>query len=169
MKLKKIEGKKHFRFFNDQVEMSMYDPLILVDWVAVNDINKILAMSPPAIERIELVNFPYIKGNIIYGGIISFVSKKNNFAGIDLPSSGTFVNYHFLQECAVTVPPAPSNVSLPDPRNTVYWNPDLRVNKEGKADVSFKTPDTPGKYDIILRLINLKGEVVVTKKQIEVK
>ena len=42
-------------------------------------------------------------GNITYGGIISFVSRKNNFAGIDLPKSGTFISYSFLEDCTETI------------------------------------------------------------------
>ncbi len=104
VKLRKVQGRKQFRFYTTQDEMSIYDPLMLVDWVAVDDIEKILAMSPLDIDRIELVNTPYVKGNITYGGIISFVSKKNDFAGIDLPTSGTFVNYSFLEECTENIP-----------------------------------------------------------------
>ncbi|MBC8315035.1 MAG: hypothetical protein ISR57_07155 [Bacteroidales bacterium] len=112
--LRKARGRKQFRFYTTQAEMSIYDPLVLVDWVAVFDIDKILAMSPLYIERIELVNSPYVKGNITYGGIISFVSKKNDFAGIDLPASGTFVNYSFLEECTEHIPLDPSPDNIPE-------------------------------------------------------
>jgi hypothetical protein len=168
VKLRKIQGRKHFRFYTEQDDMSRYDPLMLVDWVAVNDIEKILAMSPQEIERIELLNSPYVKGNITYGGIISFVSKKNNFAGIDLPKSGTFVNYSFLEECIDTIPPAPSLLHIPDSRNTIYWNPAIQADDEGTSAISFTAPDTPGKYYIILREMSTTGAVVFTKEMMVV-
>ena len=164
LKLRKVNGKKQFRFYTTQNEMSFYAPLILVDWVAVTDITKILAMSPLDIERIEIVNSLYVKGNILYGGIISFVSKKNDFAGIDLPTSGTFVNYSFLEDCTKSIPTAPSHANIPDSRNTVYWNPDVQTNEDGSAVISFPAPDTPGSYFILLRGMSLTGEVVLTKK-----
>ena len=166
--LRKVRGRKQFRFYTTQAAMSIYDPLVLVDWVAVFDIDKILAMSPLYIERIELVNSPYVKGNITYGGIISFVSKKNDFAGIDLPASGTFVNYSFLEECTENIPTDPSPDNIPDSRNTVYWNPDVQTNDDGTAAISFPAPDTPGKYNILLKGMSLTGEVVLTKEMIVV-
>jgi len=137
---------------------------LLVDWVAVSDIEKILAMSPKAIERIELVNSPYVKGNITYGGIISFVSKKNDFAGIDLPKSGTFVNYNFLDECNEIIPLGTLPSNIPDSRNTFYWNPDVQTNADGASSVSFPAPDAPGKYRILLRGISKTGKVIYTEE-----
>ena len=166
--LRKIQGRKQFRFFTVQEEMSAYDPLVLVDWVAVNDIEKILAMSPHAIERIELVNSLYIKGNITYGGIISFVSRKNDFAGIDLPKSGTFINYCFLEDCTETLPVSPLHMNIPDSRNTVYWNPAVHLNDDGTSGISFKAPGTPGKYYILLRGMGINGEVILTEETIDV-
>jgi len=168
VRLRKVQGNKQFRFYNTQAEMSIYDPLVLVDWVAVDDIEKILAMSPLDIERIELVDAPYVKGNITYGGIISFVSKKNDFAGIDLPTSGTFINYTFLEEYPENFPSDPLPSNIPDSRNTVYWNPAVQTNDDGAASISFPAPDTPGKYYILLSGMSITGEVVLTEEMIVV-
>ena len=168
LKLKKIQGRNQFRFYTTVEAMAMYGPLMLVDWVAVNDIEKILSMSPLEIERIELVNSLYVKGDIIYGGIISFVSKKNDFAGIDLQKSGTFVNYRFLGPCSENSPPLPASGNIPDARSTVYWNPAVQINDEGLSVVSFTAPDSPGKYHILLRQIGNGGEVGTTDEVIEV-
>ena len=168
VKLRKVHGKRQFTFFDIQSENAVYEPLILVDWVAVNNIEKVLAMSPLEIDRIELVNSLYVKGNITYGGIISFVSRKNDFAGIDLPTSGTFVNYRFLEKCTDNFPSTPLAGSIPDSRNTVYWNPAVPIN-DGTFSISCLAPDTPGKYDILLREINKTGEVSLTKARIVVK
>jgi hypothetical protein len=168
VRVRKFQGKKQFRFYNTQEEMLLYDPLVLVDWVAVNDIEKILAMPPFEIERIELVNSLYVKGTVTYGGIISFVSKKNDFAGIDLPKSGTFINYSFLEKCTDNIPSVPLPANIPDSRNTVYWNPDVQTNDTGNAAISFPAPDTPGKYDILLRGMSKTGKVVTTKETIVV-
>jgi hypothetical protein len=166
VKLRKVQGKKQFRFYTAQTDMSIYEPLMLVDWVAVNDIDKILAMSPLDIQRVELVNSPYVKGSVTYGGIVSFVSRKNDFAGIDLPTSGTFVNYMFLDAAADTLPDIQPRDHKPDSRNTVYWNPDVRINNDGTSAISFQAPDTPGNYLILLRAMNASGTVVSAIKKI---
>jgi hypothetical protein len=166
--IKKNKGHKVFRFVSGRIEMTIYDPLVLIDWVAVNDAEKILALSPKAIDRIELVDAPYVKGNITYGGIISFVSRKNDFAGIDLPASGTFVNYKFLEQCFQNISSGPVPENVPDSRNTVYWNPDVRTDDRGSAELLFTAPDTPGKYIAMLTEMGLQGEIIKVVKEFEV-
>jgi hypothetical protein len=166
VKLRKVRGTKQFRVYINQDEILTEDPLLLVDWVAVDDIKKILSMSPREIERIELVNSSYVKGNITYGGIISFVSKKNDFAGIDLPTSGTFVNYIFREDCAEKIAPGPLPRNVPDSRNTVYWNPAVQINDDSTASISFTAPDTPGRYHIRLMGMTKTGELALKEELI---
>lgn len=42
--------------------MSYYDPLVLVDYVAVNNQEKTLAATPASISSIEVLRLPYVKG-----------------------------------------------------------------------------------------------------------
>lgn len=168
VRLKKSQGRRRFMFYTMQEEMSVYDPLVLVDWVAVSDMEKILAMSPQEIDRVELVNSMYIKGPVTYGGIISFISKKNDFAGIDLPKSGTFVSYRFLETCtepgSYILSPGPE----PDARNTAYWNPSVVPDAAGNAGISFPAPGTPGNYLVLLRWVNKDGEILLSEEKISV-
>jgi hypothetical protein len=166
--VRKFEGRKIFRFNSIRTEMTIFDPLVLIDMVAVNDIEKVLAMSPRLIDRIELVNAPYVKGNITYGGIISFFSKNNDFAGVDLPSSGTFINYQFLSASQESMPAGPNPENIPDARNTVYWNPDIKTEGDGSARISIRMPATPGKYLILLTGIGYSGDCFTLRKEIEV-
>jgi hypothetical protein len=161
--VRKFEGRKIFRFNSNRTEMLIFDPLVMIDWVAVNDIDKILAMSPRQIKQIELINAPYVKGNITYGGIISFISKNDDFAGIDLPASGTFINYQFLAESPDKMPQGPLPGNIPDTRNTVYWNPDLKMDDEGDALIRFTAPSEPGNYVIVV-----VGSGFICRKEFEV-
>jgi hypothetical protein len=130
----------------------------MIDMVVVDDISKILAISPAEISRIELVRELYVKGDQTYGGIINFISRKGNFAGIDLPSSGIFINYKFF------APRKDYKVSLlsanePDTRNTIYWDPLLKIDAASNERISFTTSDTPGKFIVLLRAVDADGQV----------
>ncbi|WP_346237276.1 Plug domain-containing protein [Niabella insulamsoli] len=46
---------------------------------------------------------------------------------------------------------------FPDLRQTVYWNPDLITNEEGRAEVSFYTTESKSSYLIIIHGTDLKG------------
>ncbi|MEP6645866.1 MAG: hypothetical protein ABJC12_02155 [Saprospiraceae bacterium] len=167
--VRKKNGHKYFKVLGTQPEMSYYKPLVLVDYVAVNNPEKILAATPASISRIEVVRLPYIKGDITYGGIVSIISKKGDFGGIDLPSSGIFLDYHFLSDsCHCNIPPEQSP-NEPDARNTLYWNPDLQLGKNEAATFSFSTPDVPGKYRIWVKGIDSSGNVEMQSKAIVVR
>lgn len=168
VRVRKSDNKKYFRFFSTQTEMVIYDPLVLIDWVAVDDIDLVLSLSPRDISRIEMFNAPYFKGQMLYGGIISFISRNNDFAGVDLPSSGTFINYGFFQTCDGKAGESVPEENLPDGRNTIYWNPDVPVNGNGHTTVGFTTPDTPGTYLILLRGVDHDGTIFSFTERIEI-
>ena len=169
VKVRKRHGEKYLKVLGTQAEMTIFDPLMLVDWVAVADPAKILAVSPTNIERIELVYEPYVKGDIVYGGIISIISKRGDFAGIDLPASGIFINYLFLADSPVCTESKSNSPNLPDVRNTLYWDPNLVLNADSNAQFSFTTPDTPGRYAIVLKGINSNGGSFTRTEVFEVK
>jgi len=169
VKVRKRDGKKYFKVIGDQPDMAYLEPLVLVDWVAIDNPEKILAASPNNIARIEVINKPYVIGDMKYGGIISIITKKGDFAGIDLPSSGMFLNYAFLHDncrCAINTP---DSINKPDTRNTLYWNPNLKLNSGKEFHFSFTTGDTYGKYMIILQGIAPDGKPFVERAVIVVK
>ncbi|MBL6964741.1 MAG: hypothetical protein ISR55_13035 [Bacteroidetes bacterium] len=160
VKVRKKQGKKYFKLLGSMAEMSIYDPLVMVDWVAIEDADRVLALSPRTIDRIEVVNAPYIKGNITYGGIVSIISKQADFGGIEFPESGIFVNYLFLHEYERPDVPSVLSENTPDARNTLYWEarPVLDANKQ--LEFNFMTPDTPGLYQIVIKGINRTAGVI---------
>lgn len=168
VKIKERKEGKYFKFLSNDASMMAYDPLILVDWVAVNDMEKLLSISPQKILRIETVNKPYVKGNLTYGGIISIISRDGDFAGIDLPASGIFVKYDFFAPACpetITTPPTPN---IPDPRNTLLWIADFQVGASDKNTISFHTPDTPGRYKMWIRGVYPDGRVFGQSESFEV-
>ena len=168
VKVRKRSNRPYFQFSGGQPEMSIFDPLVLVDYVAIDDMEKVLKIPPQLLSRIELVNEPYVKGDITYGGIVNILSKKNDFAGIDLPSSGVFINFSFINTggCETMQQEA---TGFPDARNTIYWNPNLRLDSRNQTDILITTPDTPGQYLVYLRGITRSGEINTWSTNFEVR
>ncbi len=169
VKVRKRHGEKYFKVFGTQAEMAIFDPLVMVDWVAINDPEKILAVSPQSIARIEVLNVPYVKGDITYGGILSIISKRGDFAGIDLPASGIFLNYLFVSDQQICEVNSVVSPNIPDARNTLYWDPNLKLDAGNNANFSFTTPDTPGHYTIVLKGKTTDGGIFTRTKEFEVK
>lgn len=148
------EGK-YFRFNSREAGMMAHDPLVLVDWVVISDVSKLIQISPQRIERIEIVNKPYVKGNLTYGGIISILSRAGDFAGIDLPASGLFLKYNLLSPDCVSIQELPEASGKPDARNTLLWLPALETGAD--QHISLTLPDTPGTYEVVLRGVMSDG------------
>jgi hypothetical protein len=61
--------------------------------------------------------------------------------------------------------PSPTN-KLPDYRSTIYWNPTISTDEQGKATFSFTTSDAEGKYLLTIEGITNEGEVFRAVKEI---
>jgi hypothetical protein len=152
-------GVRRLILQGEHPDLSIYPPLLMIDGVAIFDIEAVLAVSPRLIDRVEIVNAPYIRGNVSFGGIISLISKNNDLGYIDLPSSGLLVNYHMLDLSASdTIQYGIQDPRLPDVRNTLYWNPGLELNSTSGKRISFRTADLKGEYEILIRGIDSTGK-----------
>jgi hypothetical protein len=156
----RTKGIPDFRINGPQAEMKIYDPLVIIDGVAVHDNNAVLAIDPQKISQLEIVDRPWIRGNMIFGGIISIISRNNDFAGVKLPDSGLFLTYRFYEQPH----PAPQyytpdKPNMPDIRNTLFWNPKWALSAGETKELNFTTPDIPGDYLIVIREISSEGKI----------
>jgi hypothetical protein len=61
------------------------------------------------------------------------------------------------------------NRRIPDFRNTLYWNPSVKPDKEGKVSVEFWTSDITSVYEINIQGITKDGKTISLRKKIKVK
>lgn len=59
--------------------------------------------------------------------------------------------------------------SVLDTRSTIYWEPNIIADKNGKAKLSFYTADHPGTYTLLIEGSDMNGNVESTTKKIIVK
>ena len=150
-------------------DLAIYEPLVLVDMVPIFDIEKILALQPDKIDRIEVVTMPYVRGDIVFGGIVSLFSKKGDLAGIDLPTAGRFITYNMLGSDVAPEYPSLSNSHIPNVRNCLYWNPSVKPDQSGTAELSFNTGDNTGDFIIVLKGIGKNGDTQTAISKITVR
>jgi TonB-dependent SusC/RagA subfamily outer membrane receptor len=62
----------------------------------------------------------------------------------------------------------PQHPGAPDIRTTLYWNPSVQVDKNGKAKVSFYMSDALSDYDVVVEGISTDGYTGVGKAEITV-
>jgi len=156
--LRRSGERRKFRVWGPNPDLQYYEPLLMVDGVAVFDIGSVLAISPRYIDRVELVTAPYIKGNVTFGGIINLVTTEGNMGFMDLPASGLLVNYtmfHHNPETAVSIPPA--DPRFPDVRNTLVWETSVKPIQDNASGFGFNTADDRGRYCILIRGYDRSG------------
>lgn len=154
--IKNTKKGKAFAIYNPSVDMSIYNPLVLIDWVVVEDLDRILAVSPLGLEKVEIIPEPYVYGNFIYGGIISFRSLNNDFGGISLPKTGLFFNYEFFQPTTNINAKKDLN-RIPKIENTVFWETGLNSASKSRK-ITYKKNHQDSKYWLIVQGINKRGE-----------
>jgi hypothetical protein len=139
-------------------DLGIYDPLVMIDGIAIADIESVLAVSPRLVARIEIVDAPYIRGNVTFGGIINVVSRKGDLAMIDLPESGLLLHYQMFDQTNTCLPDFGSEDDhLPDVRNTLFWNPQLELTPGKDTVISFNTSDSYGEYVVLVRGFDSQG------------
>jgi hypothetical protein len=120
-----------------------------------------------------LIDRYYIAGNVL-DGILHFITKKGNLSAMEPDRSVFRMEYDLMQKKEQFYSPDYSIDSvrtshLPDFRNTLYWNPDLHTDKNGKLSVEFYSSDESGKYLITIEGTAPDGERGSVQMPLEIK
>ena len=159
--IRKSNKEYSLRVHGPHPDLAVYQPLLLVDGVAIFDLESLLSVSPRAVDRFEIVNAPYTRGNVTFGGIINVITKKGDLGAIDLPSSGLLINYMLLsQGQGLVTGKLPDGEKIPDARNTFYWNPGLELSPGESKELEFFTPDQNGDFEVWIRGFVENGQYV---------
>ncbi|RZL43985.1 MAG: hypothetical protein EOP00_21925 [Pedobacter sp.] len=140
------------------------NPLVLLDGIPYFDMNKVMKIDPTKISELEVVPAAYQLGSSKFDGILAFTSYKTSLANIDISANALVVDYEGLQNQREFYAPSYESEdqkvsSLPDFRYTLYWNPNIVFDKDGKAKTVFFTSDAPGNYIGVINGIDVNGSL----------
>jgi hypothetical protein len=150
------------------------DPLILLDGVAILDINKFMNYDPLKIKSIEVVTKKYFLGGRGYYGIVDCKTYKGDMNSYELDTRSVIVDFEGLQRQREFYSPSyetPQKYSsrLPDFRSLLYWNPLLRTGNAGTEDIEFFSSDAAGRYVAVIQGISDQGNPAVRTLYFKVK
>jgi hypothetical protein len=147
---------------------SAYPSLCLVDNVPVTNMSAFISIPVYKIEKIELIDKPYISGSIYFNGIIQAFSKAGDMAGIELPKNSLFFNFSLYSGNKSSEFPDYSNRTyrgrIPDRRNVLYWNPSAQIKPGQEMKLSFYTADMKGEYEILIQGLSKSGDRIILRK-----
>jgi hypothetical protein len=149
-------------------------PALFVDGVMVKDPAAIAAIDPEMVEKIDVIRQKYFVGDYLFTGIVNIITKAGDFSNVPLPAYSIRVPYRvFDPEIAFHSPEYSSVIDkasrVPDFRNTIYWNPAVKADKEGKASVEFWTSDFKSDFEVNIQGISPDGNAFSLRKIIKVK
>ncbi len=164
-------------------EMRIYNPLsgnyydesptVLIDGVIINELTTLANLDPELVEKIDVVKTPYLTGEFMHSGIVHVITRLGKFNNLTLPDYAVKIPYRITEPVPLFTSPDYSDPekkqsSKPDFRNTLYWNPSVKSDKEGNISVEFWTSDLAGDYIIDLQGITMDGKPVSFKKVITI-
>lgn len=151
----------------DRINENRYElsPFIFLDGVKINDASIIAALDPNDVEKIDVVKEKYVAGNYLFPGILNVITKKADFNSFPLPDYMIRFSYKVVDPAISFQMPGNDstvneNTQVPDFRNTLYWNPDVNTDKEGRAGIKFRTSDISGNYKICIHGITRDGQII---------
>lgn len=164
-----------FKIFNPAIhDFFSGNELVLLDGVALSNPNMIFLYDPLKVKKIDIIDDPYVLGQSMFNGVVSFTTYEGVFDGFDLNPKLTAIDYNGLQLKREFYSPVYTTKEqlekkIPDFRNTLFWDAGIRTGTDGKATRRFYSSDLPGKYIVIVQGMNENGDFVAGSVTFEVK
>ena len=141
--------------YKQNYQIEVRDPLVIVDGVPVLNHEKVLNIKGDKIEKIDVLSKEYYISDIALGGIIDITTYDGDLSVIEFDKPVFRQEFEAPQQVYRFTSPDYSDASrkesrIPDYRNTLYWNPDVRTDVNGRAAVEFYTSDEAGDYIILV-------------------
>ncbi|WP_400191557.1 hypothetical protein [Hymenobacter sp. B81] len=138
------------------------DPMVLLDGVPVFDLNKLMAVDPLRIRRLEVVNSRYFHGELTYSGLLSYTTYRGDLEEFSLDERALVQDYEGLQlQREFYAPrydtPEQQQSRLPDLRNLLYWNPNVNTTAGPEQALEFFTSDQAGTYRVVVQGLTPTG------------
>jgi len=142
-------------------------PMVVILDGLITQQSVLTTLVPNDIYSIEVLLKPYlltVYGTAASGGAIVITTKRGgdaNYAPTAAPGSA-FYTFNGLYRPRVFYSPkyeATAPVIPSDTRTTIFWEPELITDKNGKASFEFYNADEPGTYRVVLEGIDADGNL----------
>lgn len=154
-------GRYHIKVLNENGFLDG-DPLVLLDDVPVFNIDKVMAIDPLKVRKLEVIRDRYFYGPSVNEGVFSFTTYKGDLGGVEMDPHAVVLDYEGMQlkrefYTSVYDTEKAEKSRVPDFRNLLFWSPDVYTSQAGKGFVSFYTSDQKGRYVGSIQGINDNG------------
>lgn len=173
VRMHKRNGKYHIRMLTPlRYYYGEREPVVFLDGVYVDDLDKIVALGSEKIKRIEVLENERAFGDLFFYGIISIVSKTNEIVGT-VPASNSLrlrndpINTG--KSFVVLNPNSIKDVNTPFFKQLLYWNPNIEINGTDSTAFEFYSSDNTARFIIKVDGISEDGAPISASTCIQVK
>lgn len=161
------------RYLRVDKMMDNFHPLVLIDGIPVTP-NKLMKYDPLKVRKLEVYGERYYVGQNIYDGILSFTTFTGNFEDLSLEKDDLVADEQGWQYTRTFFMPDYKNLQLknnrlPDFRELLYWEPQIKLQAENPSKLSFFTGDLKGEFLVEVHGITTDGRIIHEVKSLEVK
>lgn len=161
-------GKILLRGNNSILPYNQNGAAIVVDGVFIGtDYKRLDALNPLNVEKIKVTksSAASLRYTPFAAGLIEITMKSgsNNLSQTPVQRAMNLTQISGFQAKREYYSPLytknEKKTEQLDLRKTVFWEPDIQIDKSGMADIRFYTPDIPGEYLVKFEGISKKGKI----------
>ena len=144
------------------------EPLYLIDNIPV-DVSAVQSMNPMDVERIEVLKGPSaaIYGSRGANGVIAIFTRRGSFI-IKGILKFDMLGYHRPREFYSPKYGTRFDDLVEDYRTTLFWEPNIRTDSTGLAQISFYCSDITSTFNLVVEGISTEGKIGSNEKIIQV-
>jgi len=139
-------------------------PLLLVDGQPVFDLDKMLAIDPFNVQRVDTYNFLSSMsqfGSLGSNGVLSIITKDGSFQNAAVDEERVVSIRGYANSSWQEPAPLPGDAGLPLLNPAVYYHPNVRVDESGYFRVRFNQSDELSDFIIQVQGYTDLGEPVI--------
>jgi hypothetical protein len=137
--------------------------MVMLDGVPIQNVNELLEFDPLKLKSIDVMSREYYLGDIHMSGIVNYKSYAKDLAGFTLTPAEVIYSFKGAQGFPVPVfykHQALRKSGLPDFRNLLFRDIEIKNNYQGARTIVFSASDTKGKFKIQLQGITPNGKIL---------
>ncbi len=147
---------------------------VLLNGVPFSDLAYIATLGTKDIKRIEIIGSGFLIGELTFPGFISIYTYDNRIPdnyikNNTLTFKNTVISNRIDEGSAESAINIKNTANYPDFRNSLYWNPGIKVKANENLNLEFTVSGLTGKYVIYVEGLNQDGHPVSSASFFEVK
>ncbi len=119
--------------------------IVMMDGVILSNLDQLVGFDAMLLEDVDVYQQAFVCGNVVFSGLVNFVTKKNYVAALSFPQNVAVVDYKGVSYPVAYYGAVPAGEGT-DARQVLYWNPSLGLDAGEQVRVLLRAPTYSGRF-----------------------